>query len=350
MENLLKKETIIVELYDSSRKTDWDGYVQRSPQSVLAHTLGWKSVVEETYGHQAFYLMAYRSGSVVGILPLFLIKSTLFGKFLVTSPYLSYGGMICEGEDVARMLTERVERIACENNVDYAEIRNDKQYQCLKHTKTVYCTMMIDLSLGEETIWKSALNQTTRRNIRKARKAGLEIVEGHEYLEIFSDLHAQGMRRLGTPSHSKKLFYNTVKYFPESIVLMARLGKKYVGGIFLIPHKDTVEVPWAPCLKEYSYIRANMFMFWEAVVCACRESFHFLDFGRSKLGSGTFDFKTLLGAKPTQLYYQFYLNRAKQIPNVDPSNSSFKFLIEIWQKLPMPLVKAVGPWIIRDIP
>jgi hypothetical protein len=42
--------------------------------------------------------MAIDGQSIEGVLPLFLIQSPFFGKFLATAPYLSYGSMLRRGE------------------------------------------------------------------------------------------------------------------------------------------------------------------------------------------------------------------------------------------------------------
>jgi len=80
------------------------------------------------------------------------------------------------------------------------------------------------------------------------------------------------------------------------------------------------------------------------------EGYRLLDFGRSKWNAGTYNFKASFGMQAQPLYYQFYLNKAKDVPDVDPSNSRFKALIAAWQRLPLPLVKRLGPCFIRDIP
>jgi len=49
------------------------GYVKASPDAANYHRWVWRQVIEATYGHQAYYLMASENGVTQGILPLFLI-------------------------------------------------------------------------------------------------------------------------------------------------------------------------------------------------------------------------------------------------------------------------------------
>ena len=343
-------DTISVVLYDSSRQRDWNTYVDHSQQTVFAHHIGWKSVVEETFGHEAFYLMAYRNGRVAGVLPLFLVKSIIFGRFLLTSPFLTFGGIASDDEATAAALVHRAVQTAREQRVHYLEIRNQRQYHCLPYTKSTYCTLVLDLSAGEQDVWGSRLTSTTRRNVRRARKAGLEIVEGHDYLDIYVNINAQNMRRLGTPAHSRTFFHNIVKHFPQSTLLMARSNQTYVGGMLLVQFKDTILMPWVASLQDYLHMRPNNLLYWEAVVRACGDGYRLFDFGRSKWNSGTFRFKMQYGAEPVQLYFQFYLNRANKVPDVDPDSRAFKHLVKIWRKIPIPALNLLGPRIIRNIP
>ena len=306
-------------------------------------------MVEETYGHRPFYLMARRDRQLVGILPLFLIRSKIFGASLVTSPFLTFGGLLSADDQAAAALVESAKQIAKEQKVQYAEIRNDKPCPFLEPTKSSYFTLVLDLTVGEEKLLQS-LHPTARRNIRKAQQSGLEVVEGAEHLDQFIEINFRNMRRLGTPAHGPAFFRSITKHFPEAMLLMARHQQKWVGGMLLVSFQKTIHMPWVAALEEYFEMRPNNLLYGEAIARACRRGFHFFDFGRSKEDQGTYRFKAQHGAQPVQLYYQYYLNRAKEMPNIDPEASAFKTLIALWKKLPLSVVNFVGPRLIGRIP
>jgi len=344
------KNSISVCLYDLARQQDWETYIQNSDRTVFAHQLGWKSVVEETFKHRSIYIMAYRQRRVVGILPLVLVNSLLFGRFLTTSPFLTFGGIACDDEDVASALVGRAIKIARDHQVTYVELKNDTSYRCLSDTKTGYSTLMLDLSPGGDEIWKSKLRPSARRNVRRAEKAGLRVVEGHEHLDAFVDIYARNMHRLGTPTHSRDFFESILEHFPKTLLLLVQHRNSYIGGTLLVPFRNTILMPWVCGLQEYFDLRPNNLLYWESIVRACDRGFRQLDFGRSKWNSGTFNFKSQYGAQPIQLYYQYLLNTARAVPSVDPENPRFKSVIAVWRKLPLPVVNFLGPYIIRNIP
>ena len=72
----------------------WDAYVASMPTASNYHRWNWKHVIEDTFNHEAFYLAAFEGDAIQGILPLFRMKSRLFGHFLVSIPFFSCGGIL----------------------------------------------------------------------------------------------------------------------------------------------------------------------------------------------------------------------------------------------------------------
>ena len=82
-----------IEVQELRRKEEkeWDNFIEQSSNSTFFHRIGWKNVVERTYKHKPVYLIARKEGEVKGVLPLFLMRSMIFGKKLVSVPFAPYG-------------------------------------------------------------------------------------------------------------------------------------------------------------------------------------------------------------------------------------------------------------------
>ena len=159
------------------------------------------------------------------------------------------------------------------------------------------------------------------------------------------------MRDLGTPFHRADFYQNIAEELPNQLdILMARHGDRYIGAILTISFKDTVYWLSGAGLHEYKGLAPMSLLLWEAIHSACEHGFTYFDFGRSRWESGTFHFKRKWGAQPMQLFYEYYLPTKETLPDVDPTNSGFQWAIAFWKRLPMFAAKALGPWIIRDIP
>jgi len=64
--------------------------------------------VEKTYNHKPLYLIAKENGVIKGVLPLFLMRSVIFGKKLVSVPFAPYGGVCADSETVEKALIDEV--------------------------------------------------------------------------------------------------------------------------------------------------------------------------------------------------------------------------------------------------
>ena len=73
------------------------------------------------------------------------------------------------------------------------------------------------------------------------------------------------------------------------------------------------------------------------------------DYGRSKRGTGSFDFKTHWGFEPEQLYYEYYLVRARAMPELNPTNPRYQKVIALWQRMPLWVTRTIGPLLARHL-
>jgi serine/alanine adding enzyme len=334
-----------------NREKGWQRFVEDSDQASLAHALAWRNVVEKTYRHDAIYLMAIDGQTLAGVLPLFLIRSPFFGRFLVTAPYLSYGGLLGDQERACRALMQATREVATEQKAKYVEIRGLSKVGQGLFLKDKYCTFLLPLRVGHDVIWKRFEGGKVRWAVNKARKAGLIVESGHHLKKIFAEVMSRHMRDLGTPFHRMRFYQNIVEEFPnQSEILMARQGDRYVGGILVISFQGTVYWLYGAGLCEYKHLAPISLLLWEAIRSACEQGFMYFDFGRSRWDSGTFHFKRKWGAHPFQLFYEYHLLANGSLPDVDPTNSSFRLAITLWKQLPIFMTKLLGPSIIKDIP
>ncbi|ETX09178.1 MAG: hypothetical protein ETSY2_01020, partial [Candidatus Entotheonella gemina] len=185
----------------------WDAYVHSAPEGTVCHLYGWREVIERAYRHRTFYLAATHQGHLCGLLPLALIRSRLFGRHLVSMPYMDYGGVVTlAGEDVRQQLVEAAVQLARSFQATLALRCNTDQGLALP-VRLDKLTMRIDLGTDVEALWKW-LSPERRNRIRKGYKQGLEVsFHASEHLEAFYRIFATNMRDLGSPVHSRQFFH-----------------------------------------------------------------------------------------------------------------------------------------------
>lgn len=342
---------ITIEHYEGDG-ADWDAYVHSCPDSTNYHRYGWRNVVEKSFGHKACYLVARDpSNEICGLVPLVYIKSSLFGKYLISLPFFNYGGILCDGPDIGKRLVLECEKLLQLFDADYAEFRNLSRLDPGLATKEHKVTMILPLEKDGEAQWK-ALDAKVRNQVRKAEKSGLSALSGHlDLLDGFYEVFCRNMRDLGTPVYGKNFFRNILETFPDTTRIISVLfeGKTVASGI-LAWFKDTLEVPWASSISDYRDKCPNNLLYWEAIRFAIDNGNGRFDFGRSTPGEGTFRFKKQWGAKPIQLYWQYLLGDGEKMPELNTKNPKYEMAIKVWKKLPVPLTKILGPGIVKNIP
>jgi FemAB-related protein (PEP-CTERM system-associated) len=337
----------ICELKTSDEKV-WDEYVLNHPHSTFYHQLGWKHVVEKSYGHKPYYLLAKEDGEVKGVFPLFLMKSLLFGKKLVSVPFAPYGGGVVENNSIEEIFVKYGAEITKEVDADYMELRNNMNSDSKLQVNANYMTLVLKLNEDPEIVWKG-FNNKVRNAIRNSLKSKLEISEGS--IEDFYKLYSKNMRYLGTPTHSRKFFNNVISEFRgKADILTVQLMGEPVSASILLHFKDTIISGWAASAREYREFSPNNLLYWDAIKSACEKGYKYFDFGRSIKDSGTYRFKKPWGAEEKQLQYAYYLNRIKHIPDISQANLSRRRFAKLWKALPLPLTNILGTKLRGNLP
>jgi len=315
--------------------------------------MGWKDVIEKTFGHKTYYLLAEDDESeIAGILPLVQLSSVFFGNFMVSVPYFNYGGLCSSNAEVRQELLREAIRIAEDAKAQHIELRHSHKFDNGMPEKTSKVSMILELPIQEDDLWK-AFSSKLRSQVRRPEKEGMYSRVGREEeLNSFYQVFSANMRDLGTPVYPKKFFSNILTEFPGTtwICSVYTKDKLPVASGFLVAFKDRMEIPWASSLKEHNRFGPNMLLYWSVIRFACESGYKLFDFGRSTPGEGTYKFKQQWGAKPVQLYWHYWLKNGGPLPELNPDNPKYRLAIKLWKRLPVALTRFLGPMIVKNLP
>jgi FemAB-related protein (PEP-CTERM system-associated) len=343
-------EMITVQLHSDARS--WDNYVASHRESTNYHQFGWRKVIEQSFGHRTYYLVARHIGEeICGLLPLAHMQSALFGNFMVSLPFVNYGGLLCDNQQIGDALLWEANSLRKKLNAEHIELRHIDSWPGDLPIKQHKVSMVLDLAKDSETLWQG-FNAKLRNQVRKAEKSGLKsTIGGKELLDDFYAVFVRNMRDLGTPVYAEKFFKEVLKAFPGyTRIIAVYLEAKPVAAGLITWFRDTVEIPWASSIRECNTFCPNNLLYWTALQYAMDIGCNRFDFGRSTVGEGTYKFKEQWGAKPIQLNWQYLLPLGASLPELNTKNPKFEMAIRFWQKLPIPVTKLLGPWIVKNIP
>jgi FemAB-related protein (PEP-CTERM system-associated) len=332
--------------------SDLERFVARSPAASMSHDPRWLGVLARGLKHVALQLSARLDGEIVGFLPLTFVKSILFGRYLVSLPYLNGGGVLADSDSVANRLIDKAVELSEQYDVRFLELRHENAWphQALSATRTDKLHMRLELPATVDQLW-ARLRAKVRNQVRKGESQSFAVQWGRE--ELLSDFYrvfSHNMRDLGTPVFGCALFCEILAAFPaEAEFCVLRLGGRPVAAALLVHGKRKTDVPSASSLRRYNSTNANMYMYWRLLCRAVERGQDQFDFGRSSPDSGTYRFKEQWGAQPTPSAWQYHI-RHGEVDQMRPDNARFGRLIRIWQRLPVPLTRWIGPPIVRGIP
>lgn len=312
----------------------------------------WLPVLANGLRHQTIRIEATRDNETVGMLPLALVSSRLFGRFLVSLPYLNSAGVIAASDDVAIELIDRAVALAEEYDVRYLELRHEAkiEHPALTYERTDKVHMRLALPETSDELLAS-LKSKVRSQVKKSHTSGLEVNwGGTDKLDPFYKVFSRNMRDLGTPVYSKNLFRQILEQFGDDAELcIVRSGSRPAAAALLVHGDGVTQVPSASAIREFNRLNANMFLYWSLLERAIERGSRCFDFGRSSADSGTYKFKKQWGARPEPAVWQYYL-RDGDADDMRPDSRKNQRRIAIWKKLPIWLTRLIGPAIVRGIP
>ncbi len=329
----------------------WDDFVQSCEEGSFFHLSGWRRVMEQAFGHKTYFLIAWRQSRIVGILPLVLLSSKLFGKSLVSNAFCVYGGPLAVDEGAYAALDAKAVALAEEHKVGYLEYR-------LRHSlgerpgwiinDSLYATFRKPITADHDSNLK-AIPRKQRAMVRKGIKLELSSLVTDDP-EALHAIYAESVRNLGTPVFSRRYFRTLKEVFGDKCeMVLIHKDNQVVSGVMSFFFRDEVLPYYGGGNTDSRALAANDFMYWDVMCRAADRGVRVFDFGRSKVESGAYHFKKHWGFEPEPLHYAYRLVTAEDVPEINPLNPKYRMAIRIWQGLPLWLANRLGPLVSRSL-
>ncbi len=344
---------VLVQLLGSGteERARWDAFVETCPEATFFHRAGWQAILEQCYGKQTWFFYVEEGGQITGVLPLAQMKSRMFGHYLAALPFCVYGGVAATTDTARKLLDQAAEELAAALGVGHLEYRS---YQACHpdhpkwQSKDLYYTFRKAISANDEDNM-NAIPRKQRAMVRKGIKLGLQ-GEVDDNVDRMFTAYAHSVHRLGTPVFPKRYFAMLKDVFKDDCeVRVITQDGKLVAGVLSFFFRDEVLPYYGGGMDIAREVAGNDFMYWNLMQAAAARGCRLFDFGRSKKGTGAFDFKKNWGFTPQHLPYEYQLFAAGELPDVNPLNPKFQLFIKLWKMLPVPLANALGPRIVKHL-
>jgi FemAB-related protein (PEP-CTERM system-associated) len=337
-----------VRRFAASDKIRWNDFVRDHAEGTFFHLAEWQDVLRDAFGHRSYYLLAEAGGEIQGVLPLALVNSALFGRALISTPFCVYGGIVSNGPEAHRLLSEAACALARQLKVDYLELRNRRRQHPDWPVKELYVTFRKPIA-AESEVNMLAIPRKQRAMVRKGIQKELRSRIDTDTRDHYA-LYSESLRNLGTPVFSRKYLDTLRRVFGEACEILTVVHADVpVASVLSFYFRDEVLPYYGGGGALARPVAANDFMYWEVMERARQKGMRTFDYGRSKRGTGSFDFKAHWGFEPEPLHYEYYLVKARTIPELNPTNPRYQKIIATWQRLPLWLTRAIGPRLARNL-
>jgi len=331
----------------------WDAYVASHAAATAYHSAAAVEIGRAAFGLKALFLVARgEHDRIVGILPLVEQSSLLFGRFLVSLPFVMYGGVLANDEDVASALAIHAGELGRQRGADHVELRHTRPMEGLAFPERLdKVSMVLGLPRSLDALAKQ-LGSKLRSQVRRAEREKPQVAWGGvELVPDFYRVFAMSMHALGTPVYPQRFFEVVCTALGGSAaVLVIRAYGSVQAAAIVVHHPDRIEVPWAAATATAKQSALNMRMYWELLCHAVSAGAQAFDFGRSSVDSGTYRFKAQWGARPMQLHWHYWLPEGAAVPHLNHSNLKYALAGRAWRLMPLRCANLLGPHIARHLP
>ena len=314
----------------------------------------WLTFIHEMYGFPVYRILSQAANSIDGWLALVRVKHFLFGDYLTTAPFGSYGGFAYSSTDSRDALLEKAQKLGNELGVQYVNVRFEAGEEhppegWIQHP--VYATYLVDLALRPDELMKD-YSSDHRNHIRKSQRKGFSIKFGHlDLLDNAYEALTRSMHELGSPYHNKAYLRRMAESLGGSLEFAVVYGPRSEltgAGVFIL-HEDVVTNLHANILRCFRSEYAGEFLYWSALERYSQRGCKTFDLGRSLIGSGNEIFKMKWKPRKKQLAYWYALMPGNELPEPHQKNPKFQLAISIWRRLPAFAVRTLGPLLIKGL-
>lgn len=341
-----------LEIVDPLEHASWNDFLKSTPTSNFFHTSNWARVLCDSYNYRPAYFANMNSGGFDALLPVLDIKSRLTGRRGVSLPFSDYCSPISRSDEESVRSFEKVVTYGRAMGWKYYEMRSGRKLSHRTPPSATFARHELPLDSDEDKMM-SLCDQNTRRCIRKADRAGVEVEmsASREAMDTYIRLNEVTRRRHGLPPQPRRFFdniYRDIISLGMGLVSIARhRGHAVAGSVYFRLH-DKVIYKYGAMLPEAGPVCAGFASAWEAIRRYASDGCTSMCLGRSDLqDKGLIRYKAAWGGKQFPLFYHCWDLRRNTFVKRQPKTHGVH--TAIFRNMPQILSRKVGSLLYRHV-
>ena len=342
------KKTVMI---DPLTDTRWDKFVDQHPHGWICHLSGWKKVIENSFPHIRgdYLVITDEKGHLVAGLPVFLVKSPLTGKRMVSIPFATLFDPLVRSVADMKTLLDAAIRLAHDYRTPFLDFRAFRSLAYENETRlkkfSCYAHHYLDLTENPDALKKKFHRTCVRQRINRALDKNVRLVIGQSEtdLKAFYSLYLLTRKRTHLPPMPYRFFKALWTTFDSGtlLLLLARFEEKTVAGLILFKYKNRVSAEFAASDERYKFVSPNHFLFWQAIRMACHGGYTVFDFGRTSMrNKPLLDFKRHWGTVSCELPNYIYTENERHHTTSTEDKFSYKLVKNATRLIPLTVYPA----------
>lgn len=349
----------------------WDELLASTPGNTFFHTSSWARALSESYRYAPKYFAVINHGRMQALIPFMEIKSFLTGKRGVSLPFTDYCDPLLDDgmklQDLMNPITEYGKKAGWKyiefrfgQNLIHDSLTHNSQLLSAEapaqvgETRSIpfltFIGHILDLSRSEGEL-SSGLRDSTRRNIKKAVKEGVEVRIDHSLnaVEEFYRLNAMTRKEHGLPPQPARFFKKIHDYIISKdlgMVVLASFKQETIAGAVYFHFDKKAVYKYGASDKKYQHLRANNLVMWEAIKWYSQNGYKSLCLGLTEPEHhGLLQFKAGWGAVEQPIRYYRY--DFKKQAFISGHSKTMGIHNKLFRNMPIPILNKVGAMIYR---
>jgi hypothetical protein len=323
---------------------DWDELLLTTGDYSFFHSSSWARVLCESYKYKPLYFASIDNGKLSVLVPVMEVKSLLTGRRGVSLPFSDHCQLIVASENNCQEIIRNIIDYGKRADWKYIEWRDGEN--CFKDItpSSSYIGHTLALKENEQELL-SGFKSSTRRNIKKAVKKGVEVGLHYslESMRTFYRLNCITRKMHGLPPQPFYFFQDIHKHIvslKKGFVVLATFNERPVAGAVYFHIGEKAFYKYGASDRSYQHLRANNLVMWEAIKWYARNGFKHFSFGRTEPeNTGLLQFKQGWGPREEIInYYKYSLEKDSFVKDHFRGRTSYIF----FKKLPSPLLNLIG--------
>jgi|YelNatPaOPRAMG01_1025707.scaffolds.fasta_scaffold26832_3 CelD/BcsL family acetyltransferase involved in cellulose biosynthesis len=292
----------------------WDKFVWSHPAGWLTALSSWEKVLKEVSPYVKSLKLALideEKQQIKAGLPLYMIKTPLAKRRLVSVPLATISDPIISSEDELKCLLKASFDLMARTGSSNVQIKANQTKDFFGKTSLVRAKVwkyhLISLDDKIDSIWKKFDRSSIRKTIRKAERHNLQfrpLVDKHD-LKIFHQLYTDTRRRLGLPALPFEFFNRIYTEYGSSqnvYFLFAQYKGLDIASLMLLRFQNRFSAEALGWNYDFSRLSPSVFLYWKAIQLAHSAGAQSFDLGRTDpRNSGLLHFKRKWGGQEKEI-------------------------------------------------